>query len=447
MQKKFFGTDGIRGRANTPPMTAEIAMKLGLAAGSFFRNGGHRHRVIIGKDTRLSGYLIEPALVSGFIAAGMDVVLVGPLPTPAVAMLTRSMRADLGIMISASHNPYYDNGIKIFGPDGYKLSDKIELIIEDKITNNDFTYADSHNLGRAKRLDDAAGRYIEFVKNTFPKKLILDGLKIVVDSANGAAYNISELIFTELGAEVISIAAEPNGFNINDKCGSTYPKYAQKAVIEHQADLGIILDGDADRLIMVDENGKLVDGDELIAIIATYLSEQNSLKNMTVVATIMSNLGLEQYLNSLNINLIRTKVGDRYVVEEMRNGDISLGGEQSGHLILAEHATTGDGLVAALQILAALIIKNKKMSELANTFTPLPQIMRNIQSRLSLSAGEIEELTIKTNKVLGNKGRLLIRKSGTESLIRVMIEGEDLALITNLLNEICIEIEATLQCK
>ena len=427
--RKYFGTDGIRGTANRPPMSAEIALKLGMATGCYFKNGGHRHKVIIGKDTRLSGYMVEPALTSGFIAAGMDVVLVGPMPTPAIAMLVKSMRADIGVMISASHNSFEDNGIKIFNSEGLKLSDEIELEIE-KLMDSDLTdeLAEPKKLGKAKRLENVRGRYIEYVKNAFPSTQTLAGKKIVVDSANGAAYHVAPTIFYELGAEVVSIASEPDGFNINDNCGSTHPQKLQEKVKQAGADLGVALDGDADRIVLCDEKGELIDGDQLMAVIATYLKKNGKLKG-GLVATVMSNLGLENYLQKQNIAMHRTAVGDRYVSEFMRANSCNLGGEQSGHIILSDYATTGDGILAALQFLAVMCEEGKKASELAHVFEPYPQILKNYKYDTNknpddLIANAKDEIS-KVEKELGNNGRVLIRKSGTEPLIRVMIEGQD----------------------
>ena len=439
-QRKYFGTDGIRGTANTPPMTAEIALKLGMAAGQHFARGTHRHRVVIAKDTRLSGYMIEPALTSGFIATGMDVILVGPMPTPAVAMLTRSLRADLGVMISASHNPYHDNGIKLFGPDGYKLSDTVELAIEERMHNGFSSgLAAPEKLGRAKRLDDAPGRYIEFVKNTFPKHLRLDGLKIVLDCANGAAYHVGPLILWELGAEVIPVGIAPDGFNINKECGSTHPKTLCEAVVKHKAHLGIALDGDADRLVMCDENGVLLDGDALMAMVATYWQQSGQLRGGGIVATDMSNMGLEHYLKSLGLALHRTQVGDRYVTERMRAGEYNLGGEQSGHIILSDYVTTGDGLIAALQVLALLVESDKPLSAMSKLFTPYPQLLKNVryEGTSPLDDKDVQKAIEAAKAKLGNKGRVFIRKSGTEPLIRVMVEGEDEKTIAALAGDIC----------
>ena len=425
---KLFGTDGIRGTAGTHPMTADIALKVGMAAGQQFLRGDHRHRVVIAKDTRLSGYMIEPALTAGFISVGMDVVLVGPMPTPAVAMLVKSLRADLGVMISASHNPYEDNGIKLFGPDGYKLSDEVEKNIETLIAGNHFdALAKPSKLGRAKRLDDAQGRYIEFAKATFPKSLTLDGLKIVMDCANGAAYQVAPTILRELGAEVIAIGIAPDGFNINKGCGSTAPELLCKTVLQEKADLGIALDGDADRVVICDENGHLADGDQLMAMIATHCRTAGTLRGNAVVATEMSNMGLEKYLATKNLTLIRTKVGDRYVSETMRAHGYNIGGEQSGHIILSDYATTGDGIIAALQVLAHMREVGKKLSQCCKLFTPMPQILRNVpyKGASPLKASDVQKAIEDAKLSLGNKGRIFIRESGTEPLIRVMAEGED----------------------
>ncbi|MEM7172523.1 MAG: phosphoglucosamine mutase, partial [Pseudomonadota bacterium] len=382
MKRKLFGTDGIRGRANQEPITACTALAIAQSAGIEFRRGNHRHKVVIGKDTRLSGYLLEPALTAGFISVGMDVVLLGPLPTPAVGMLARSLRADLGVMISASHNPYQDNGIKIFGPDGYKLSDEVETSIETRVINGGedlaASLAPSERLGQAKRLDDALGRYIEFVKYTFPRHLRLDGLKIVVDCANGAAYKVAPNVLYELGAEVIPLAVEPNGFNINRNCGATSPSAMCEAVVAHGADLGIALDGDADRLILADETGRIVDGDQVMALIATSWAKQSRLARDGLVSTVMSNLGLEYHMKGLGLELIRTPVGDRYVVEHMRAEGYNIGGEQSGHIVLSDYATTGDGLIAALQVLAVIVERGERTSQVSRVFDPLPQAMRNV---------------------------------------------------------------------
>ncbi|HLD76616.1 MAG TPA: phosphoglucosamine mutase, partial [Rickettsiales bacterium] len=438
--KKYFGTDGIRGQANKFPMTAEIALKVGMAVGAKFMNGGHRHRVVIGKDTRLSGYMIEPALTAGFVGVGMDVFLLGPIPTPAVSMLTRSLRADIGIMISASHNPYHDNGIKIFDANGNKLSDAFEFEIENLIPVDISQYlAKPQNLGRVKRLDEGKERYIEFVKNSFAKDKTLNGLKIVIDCANGAAYAIAPTIFWELGAEIVTIGVNPNGFNINDNCGSTSPERLRAKVLEEEADIGIALDGDADRLLIIDEQGKIIDGDKLIALIAEKLHNEGRLKKDTVIITQMSNLALENYLRYMGINTVRVGVGDRYVLEEIKKNGYNFGGEQSGHIILTDYSTTGDGLVAALQILSIVVSEGKKVSELANIYEANPQILKNV--KLSGSANPLahEDVTnfIKQKQMqVGKKGRIFIRKSGTENLIRVMVEGEDLSEIENIANEI-----------
>ncbi|BAE52003.1 phosphoglucosamine mutase [Paramagnetospirillum magneticum] len=435
MTRKLFGTDGIRGTANTDPMTAEMAMKLGMAAGRHFTRGDHRHVVVIGKDTRLSGYLLEPALTAGFISVGMDVVLLGPLPTPAVALLTRSMRADLGVMISASHNPYEDNGIKLFGPDGFKLSDEDELTIEASMSNGlESCRVGSDHLGRAKRLDDAAGRYIEYAKYTFPRGLRLDGLKIVVDCANGAAYKVAPTVLWELGAEVIPVAVNPDGFNINKNCGSLHTETMREQVVAHGAHLGIALDGDADRVVLCDELGHMIDGDQLMALIGDLWHRSGQLKGGGIVATVMSNLGLERFLDQRGLKTIRTAVGDRYVLEHMRRDGFNVGGEQSGHIILSDHSTTGDGLVAGLQVLAALVQSGKPASEMLRLFTPLPQVLKNVRVAKGsvaevLAAPAVEAAIRDAEAKLAGQGRLLIRKSGTEPLIRVMAEGEDEGLV------------------
>ncbi|WP_378947428.1 phosphoglucosamine mutase [Mesorhizobium sp. ANAO-SY3R2] len=439
MAGRYFGTDGIRGRANKFPMTAEVAMKVGMAAGLSFQRGNHRHRVVVGKDTRLSGYMIENALVAGLCAAGMDVFLLGPIPTPAVAMLVRSLRADIGVMISASHNPYHDNGIKLFGPDSYKLSDEIEQNIE-AMLDEDVTamLADSDGLGRAKRVDGVHDRYIEFAKRTLPRSMSLSGLRIVVDCANGAAYKVAPAVLWELGAEVIAINVEPNGFNINAECGSTHPAGLQKKIHEVRADIGIALDGDADRVVIVDENGTIVDGDQIMGLIAQSWQQNGRLAGGGVVATVMSNLGLERFLGDLKLELHRTKVGDRYVVEHMRAHGLNIGGEQSGHIVLSDFSTTGDGLVAALQVLACIKRSNKPMSELSRTFEPVPQLLKNVR----FSGGKpLEEAPVKAaieegRNRLGKTGRLVIRPSGTEPLIRVMAEGDDPQLVEAVVNDI-----------
>ncbi|WP_122050260.1 phosphoglucosamine mutase [Asaia bogorensis] len=438
--RKLFGTDGIRGKANSFPMTVDVALRLGQAAGLYFRRGAHRHSVVLGKDTRLSGYMIESALVSGFLSAGMDVILVGPLPTPAIAMLTRSLRADLGVMISASHNPFGDNGIKLFGPDGFKLSDDVEAEIE-SLMDQDLTdqMASPEEVGRASRLNDAAGRYIESAKAAFPKGSRLDGLRIVLDCANGAAYRVAPAALWELGAEVIKIGCEPNGVNINAACGSTHPETLQSAVLENEAHLGIALDGDADRLIIVDEKGQIVDGDQILGLIVLFLKKNDRLGSDDAVATIMSNLGLEKKLAQNGITLHRTAVGDRYVVEKMRELNIRLGGEQSGHMILSDFATTGDGLIAALQVLAVLVEDGRPASEVLRVFEPYPQLLRNVryQGGDPLSTELLAHAKRSAEERLGSTGRLVLRKSGTEPLIRVMAEAEDPGLVEEIVTSIC----------
>jgi phosphoglucosamine mutase len=438
MAGKFFGTDGIRGRTNAAPMTAEIAMKVGMAAGTYFMRGAHRHRVVIGKDTRLSGYMVENALVAGFTSVGMDVVQFGPLPTPAVAMLTQSMRADLGVMISASHNPYYDNGIKLFGPDGYKLSDAAEGEIE-ALLANEIILPDAVDIGRARRVEDARGRYIHFAKSTFPAQLRLDGLKVAVDCANGAAYQVAPSALWELGAEVIAIGINPNGKNINENCGSTAPALLQETVVASGAHIGIALDGDADRLIIVDEAGRVIDGDQLMALIGVSWARAGRLTGRGVVATVMSNLGLERYLKSEGLALERANVGDRYVLERMRGGGYNVGGEQSGHIILSDYATTGDGLVAALQVLAQLVATGKAASELLNLFDPVPQLLKNVRfaGGKPLDAPHVKAAIAEAESQLNGAGRLVIRPSGTEPLIRVMAEGDDAGQVTRLVDMIC----------
>ena len=438
--RKYFGTDGIRGLANTHPMTAEVALKLGMATALQFRRGEHRHRVVIGKDTRLSGYMIEPALMSGFVSMGMDVVLVGPMPTPAVAMLTRSLRADIGVMISASHNQFEDNGIKLFGPDGYKLSDAVEAKIEARMESDLSAHlASADALGRARRLDDANGRYTEYVKQTFPRGLRLDGLKVAIDCANGAAYKVAPEVFWELGAEIIPIGVKPNGTNINKGCGSTDLVTLQEATTIAGADIGLALDGDADRLIVCDENGRVIDGDQIMALITNDWHKAGRLKGGGVVSTVMSNLGLENYLNSLGLDLKRTPVGDRYVAEVMRAASYNLGGEQSGHLIFDDYATTGDGLIAALQVLVVLVTSGKPASEICDMFEPLPQLLKNVRFNggSPLENSDVKAAIADAESKLGKSGRVLIRKSGTEPLIRVMAEGEDLAVVEALVDGIC----------
>ena len=439
MNRQLFGTDGIRGTANTHPMTAETALKLGMAAGSQFTTGDHRHRVVIGKDTRLSGYMLEPALTAGFIAMGMDVTILGPLPTPGVAMMTRSLRADLGVMISASHNPYQDNGIKLFGPDGFKLSDDIELAIEERMFDVDRSHLSAPDqLGRALVLEGSRERYIEALKGTLPKGMTLNGLKIVIDCAHGAGYIVAPKVLWELGAEVIELGTAPNGFNINDRCGSTHPEGLCAAVKEHGADLGIALDGDADRLVLADEHGQLIDGDQMLGLVASHWKRRDRLGSATVVATIMSNLGLERFLDGEGLCLHRTKVGDRYVVEHMRASGHTLGGEQSGHIVMTDFATTGDGLLAGLQILAAMRERDQPLSVLGRVFEPLPQRLRNcrLNGGKPLDDGEVQRCIKAANDRLKGHGRLLVRPSGTEPLIRVMVEADDEALLTDVLDEV-----------
>ncbi|MCE7886856.1 MAG: phosphoglucosamine mutase [Alphaproteobacteria bacterium PRO2] len=451
MTRKFFGTDGIRGRANTAPMTADMALKIAMATASVLRGketGGarkHTNRAIIGKDTRLSGYMFEEAMCAGFVSMGMDVILVGPIPTPGIAMLTRSLRTDVGVMISASHNLFEDNGIKLFGPDGYKLPDDVERAIEAKIEGDlSKELALPADLGKATRLEDAQGRYVEHVKGSFPKGLNLEGLKIVIDCAHGAAYKVAPQVLWELEAEVVSIGVNPNGRNINDGCGATATENLQKAVIEHKADIGIALDGDADRVIMVDEKGQKIDGDQLMAALALSMQKAGTLAQDTIVATVMSNLGLEKFLESKKIRMLRSQVGDRYVVETMREKNASLGGEQSGHIILSNYNTTGDGLVAALQVLAVLKQQNKKASEALRVFNPLPQILRNVKfgnGAKPLDNSKVQDAIKSAENKLLNDGRLLVRASGTEPLIRVMAEGQDSKLVENVVGDLCAVIE------
>ncbi len=439
MSRKMFGTDGIRGPANTYPMTPEVALKVGMAAGKLFTNGEHRHRVVIGKDTRLSGYMIESALVSGFTSVGMDVFQLGPVPTPAVAMLTRSLRADLGVMISASHNPSGDNGIKLFGPDGYKLGDDTEADIESLISDDmSPLLAEPDKIGRAKRIDSAQERYIEFAKRTLPRNTRFDGLRVVIDCANGAAYSVAPLALWELGAEVISLGVEPDGFNINKDCGSTAPDALCAKVCEVRADIGVALDGDADRVLICDEKGCLIDGDQLMAVIAEFWADRGRLAAGGVVATVMSNLGLERYLESLGLTLTRTPVGDRYVVEYMRKHGYNVGGEQSGHIVLSDFTTTGDGLVTALQILSVVASSGKPVSAVCNKFEPLPQILQNVRFKRGkpLDDEAVRKVIDQSKTRLGDDGRLVIRPSGTEPVIRVMAEGEDEKLVGTVVKEI-----------
>ncbi len=439
MSKKLFGTDGVRGQANKYPMTSEVALKLGMAAGKMFTNGGHRHRVVIGKDTRLSGYMIESALISGFTAVGMDVFQLGPVPTPGVAMLTRSMRADLGVMISASHNGYADNGIKIFGPDGYKLSDAQEAEIAELINGDTSNLlADPKNIGRAKRIESSRDRYIEAAKRSLPRNMRFEDLRIVIDCAHGAAYKVAPLALWELGAEVITIGVEPNGTNINDGCGSTSPEALCEKVKEMRADIGIALDGDADRVVIVDEKGQLVDGDQLMAVIAKSWNDQGKLQAGGVVATVMSNLGFERFLTNEKLKLVRTPVGDRYVVEHMREHGFNVGGEQSGHIVLTDFSTTGDGLVSALQVLAVVVSSGKPVSEVCSQFEPIPQLLQNVRfsSGTPLEEVSVIEAIKEGESRLGTKGRLVIRPSGTEPLIRVMAEGDDKGLVEDVVSDI-----------
>jgi phosphoglucosamine mutase len=440
MSRKYFGTDGVRGKANSGAMTADMVLKIGMAAGNLYRRGSHRHRVVIGKDTRLSGYMIEQALTAGLLAAGMDVFLLGPVPTPAVAMLTRSMRADLGVMISASHNPYFDNGIKIFGPDGYKLSDEQELEIEQMVESPEaIPVANSDEIGRATRIEDAGARYIEFAKRTYPRDSNLDGLRIVIDTAHGASYKTAPTALWELGAEIIRIGDAPNGFNINEKCGSTAPQVMCEKVRETRADIGIALDGDADRVMISDEQGQVIDGDQLMALVTKSLHERGQLQGGGLVATVMSNLGLERFLGAQGLTLARTKVGDRYVVEHMRSHGFNVGGEQSGHIILSDFSTTGDGLLAALQVLAEVKRAGKPVSEVCKMFEPVPQVLKNVKfkSGKPLDDAQVKTAIAEATSRLGNTGRLVIRPSGTEPLIRVMAEGDDARLVNAVVDELC----------
>ncbi len=450
MTRSLFGTDGIRGRANTLPMTAAMALQVAQAAGAYFQSGQvRRHAAVIGKDTRLSGYMIEAALTAGLLSRGMDVLLVGPLPTPAIAMLTRSMRADVGIMVSASHNPYEDNGIKLFGPDGYKLSDNAEAEITRLIDAPDTLppLVDSSRIGRAKRLEDAGGRYIEFAKSSFPRGLMLDGLKIAIDCANGAAYRVAPTVLRELGAEVVPLAVSPDGTNINRDCGATAAGHLATQTVAHGAHIGLALDGDADRLIVVDELGQVIDGDQIMALIATSWAQAGLLRGDGIVATVMSNMGLERHLEAQGLGLRRTKVGDRYVLEAMRAEGFNVGGEQSGHLILADYATTGDGLIAALQVLACLVEQKKHASALTRVFKPFPQILKNIRYAPGidpLAVDAVQAAIAAAERRLQGAGRLVIRKSGTEPLIRVMAEGEDLAVVAETVDALIAVVASTL---
>ena len=447
MMRKFFGTDGVRGRANEYPINAEMTLKLGAAAGRYFRKDGDEHRVVIGKDTRRSGYMLENALTAGLTATGMNVFLLGPTPTPAVGLLTRSMRADLGIMISASHNPYYDNGIKLFGPDGYKLSDEVELEIEE-LLDQEYKPESADGIGKAKRIDDGLGRYIERVKSTFPTGLRLDGIKIVVDCAHGASYKTAPEVLWELGADVIPIGVTPNGFNINEGCGSTNTELAKQAVISNNADLAICLDGDADRVILLDEFGNKADGDQILGLLASRWALNGKLNKNTLVTTVMSNLGLENFLKKSSINVIRTSVGDRYVVEQMRQQEFNLGGEQSGHIVMTDFSTTGDGIVAALQFLSIMKQEDKSASSLITQFTPYPQKIKNVVCPVDanpLKDTMIKESIKRFEQELEGKGRILIRKSGTEPLIRVMVECEDECFLDKVINSVTDEIELSIK--
>ena len=438
MAKHYFGTDGIRGRTNAGVMTAAVAMKVGQAAGRRFLRGGHRHRVVIGKDTRLSGYMLENAMVAGFTSVGMDVVLLGPMPTPAVALLTRELRADVGVMISASHNPYEDNGIKLFGPDGFKLSDEDELAIEAMLAEEQ-PLAPAADIGRARRIDDARGRYIHAVKGSLPHDVRLDGLRIVVDCANGAAYQVTPSALWELGAEVHAVGVSPNGKNINDRVGSTHLDLVKETVVASGADIGIALDGDADRLIVVDEQGTTVDGDQIMALIGSQFAATGRLRGAALVATVMSNLGLERFLQSRGVELLRSQVGDRYVLEMMKERGCNVGGEQSGHMILLDHATTGDGTIAALQVLAALVRSGKRASELLHVFDPVPQLLRNVRfaGGKPLENNRVKAVIADVEASLAGRGRLVIRPSGTEPVIRVMAEGDDADEVNQAVETIC----------
>ena len=443
MGRKFFGTDGIRGRANSPQLSAALAMKVGQAAGRRFLRGEHKHRVVIGKDTRLSGYMMETALVAGFTSVGMDVIMTGPLPTPAIALLTREMRADLGVMISASHNPYHDNGIKLFGPDGFKLSDDDELAIEAALAG-DIELAMDRDIGRARRIEDARGRYMHAIKQSLAHDIRFDSLKVVVDCANGAAYEVTPAAIWELGAKVVTLGVTPNGLNINDGVGSTSLDAVKAKVLEEGADIGIALDGDADRLIVIDEKGQTVDGDQIMALIGVRMAARGELKGGGVVATVMSNLGLERFVNDAGLGLVRTKVGDRHVLEAMRAGGYNVGGEQSGHMILLDHATTGDGSIAALQVLGALVRSGKRASELLHLFDPVPQLLKNVvySGGDPLADAQVKAAIADGEAALAGRGRLVIRKSGTEPKIRVMAEGDDAGQVERVVDDICAAVKA-----
>lgn len=444
MTRKLFGTDGVRGRANSYPMTADMALKLAAAAGRYFRRDQKEHRVVIGKDTRRSSYMFEYAMTGGFTSTGMNVFLLGPVPTPAVGMLTRSMRADVGVMISASHNPHHDNGIKFFGPDGYKLSDAAEAEIEEMVMG-DVDLARPENIGNAKRIDDALGRYMEFAKTAFPRQRLLEGLKVVVDCANGAAYKAAPMVLWELGAEVIPVGVSPNGFNINKGCGSTHPDTAAQAVVANGADVGICLDGDADRVMLIDEKGRVADGDQIMGLIAQQWSASGRLAHDTLVATVMSNMGLEKHLEGRGMTMLRTNVGDRYVVEAMRKGGFNLGGEQSGHIVMRDYVTTGDGLIAALQFLGALVQSGKTASMLSRVFEPYPQLLENVRygdGGDPLLDASVKQAIAEGEAALAASGRLLIRKSGTEPLVRVMGECEDAGLLKQVVGDISAAVRA-----
>jgi phosphoglucosamine mutase len=445
---KLFGTDGIRGRANVAPMTADVALRVAMATARLLagENGAGTNRVVIGKDTRLSGYMFEEAMAAGFVAMGMEVVLVGPIPTPGIGMLTRSLRADLGVMISASHNAYYDNGIKLFARDGFKLPDAVERQIEELVADPNLpTMTSPDHIGKATRLDDALGRYIEFIKATFPRGHTLQGLKIVVDCAHGAAYRVAPQVLWELEAEVITMNAAPDGRNINEECGATRPQGLQQAVRDHQADLGIALDGDADRVILVDEQGNVIDGDQLLAVLALHFKHQEQLRHNTVVATVMSNLGFERFLTRHGVNVVRTAVGDRYVVDKMREGGFCLGGEQSGHIIMTDYGTTGDGLLAALRALAILKMRGQPVSSVFQAFTPVPQILQNVRYAgvSPLTTASIQDVIRQAEARLMGQGRVLVRASGTEPVIRVMAEGDDEGMIKGIVSDICQKIQGS----
>ncbi len=453
MKRKYFGTDGIRGKANVAPMTADVALKVAMAAASVLRanrDGAQMDRVIIGKDPRLSGYMFEEAMCAGFVATGMDVFLTGPIPTPGISFLTRSLRCDAGVMISASHNPFFDNGIKLFGSDGFKLADDIELKIEAKMDQDlSAELADPTHLGKAKRIDDALGRYGEYIKGSFPKRKSFAGLKVVIDCAHGAAYKIAPQVLWELECEVIAIGVDPNGRNINDGYGATAPQNLQKAVLEHGADIGIALDGDADRLIVVDEKGEIVDGDQIMAALALAMHDAGTLRGGGLVATVMSNLGLERLMTEKGLNLVRSQVGDRYVVEEMRAGGYNIGGEQSGHVVLSDYSRTGDGLLAALQVLSLMKEQGKPASEALHLFTPVPQLLRNVRfdprgaKAKPLDDAGVQDAIAQAEQTLSNDGRILVRASGTEPVIRVMAEGDDLGAVEKVVGDICSVIEKT----